>query len=227
MNYDGINKETLFLLADNKFRDSKAYYESIKEELKKGITIPMRQIASEISSEFSYLDELMVTDPVKMVSRIRRDTRFTKDKSMYRDNMWIMFMRDKHAWRGYPAFWFEVTPESYSIGVGIYGTDSAQMRIFREHIRNNTAKFRAAVKKCESNDTYFYGDTYKKVPDGCPKGLETYYSAKSFGFIKYSDDLNDLKDETIIGIIRKTYKNYAPMFSFLLEVADEYSAKGE
>ena len=97
MKYEGISRETLFLLADNRFRNSKEFYDEHKEELKSGITVPMRQIAGIISSEFAKLDPLMVTNPVKMVSRIRRDTRYTKDQSLYRENMWIMFMRDKHA----------------------------------------------------------------------------------------------------------------------------------
>lgn len=227
MIYDGISRDSLFLLADNKFRNSKTHYESIKQDLKQGITVPMRQIAAQIGSEFSYLDDLMVTDPVKMVSRIRRDTRFTKDKSLYRDNMWIMFMRDKKVWRGYPAFWFEISPTFYSIGVGIYGTDAAQMRIFREHIRNNTKDFKKAVKPCEKDDIFLYGDSYKRVPDGCPAGLEHYYSAKSFGFIKYSENLEDLESEKILDIIRETYKDYSKIFTFLLDVANDYTARGD
>ena len=35
MIYDGITRDSLFLLADNRFRDSKAYYEEHKEEMDK------------------------------------------------------------------------------------------------------------------------------------------------------------------------------------------------
>ena len=95
MRYDGITRNSLFLLADNRFRDSKAYYEEHKEEIKSGVTIPMRQIAGVIGEELLSVDPLMNTIPTKMVSRVRRDTRYTKDKSLYRENMWIMFMRPK------------------------------------------------------------------------------------------------------------------------------------
>ena len=148
MNYDGISRETLLLLADNRFRYSKEFYDEHKEELKSGITVPMRQIAGIISSEFAKLDPLMVTNPVKMVSRIRRDTRYTKDQSLYRENMWIMFMRDKHAWTGYPCFWFEVTPRNYSVGVGFFGAGSAQMKTFREELAARKDEFLKAAAKC-------------------------------------------------------------------------------
>ena len=77
MNYNGITRDALFMLADNRFRNSKAYYDEHKEELKTKITVPMRQIAGLLSEEMLALDPMMNTIPTKMVSRIRRDTRFT------------------------------------------------------------------------------------------------------------------------------------------------------
>ena len=227
MKYDGISRETLFLLAYNRFRNSKEFYDEHKEELKSGVTVPMRQIAGIISSEFAELDPLMVTNPVKMVSRIRRDTRYTKDQSLYRENMWIMFMRDKHAWHGYPAFWFEVSPSWYSMGIGIYATESGQMQLFRKYLRERPDEFLKCAKKCEKTGAYIFGSEYKRMPDGCPAGLENYYSHKEFGFIKESGNVEDLADEGIFDIIRRTYKAYSPMFSFLLEISDEYYSKGE
>ena len=51
MEYKGITPEALFLLADNRFRNSKEYYESRKEEIKSGVTEPMRQLAGLIGGE--------------------------------------------------------------------------------------------------------------------------------------------------------------------------------
>ena len=227
MTYDGISRETLFLLADNRFRNSKEFYDEHKEELKLGITVPMRQIAGIISSEFASLDPLMVTNPVKMVSRIRRDTRYTKDQSLYRENMWIMFMRDKHAWHGYPAFWFEVSPSWYSMGVGIYATESGQMQLFRLYLRERPSEFLKCAKSCEKTGAYIYGREYKRMPEGCPDGLENYYAHKEFGYIKESGNIDNLSTPLILDEIRKTYKAYSPMFKFLLEISDEYYSKGE
>ncbi|MBR5112661.1 MAG: hypothetical protein IK097_04455, partial [Clostridia bacterium] len=60
-----------------------------------------------------------------------------------------------------------------------------------------------------------------------PAGLEDYYAHKEFGFIKESGNVDDLADDGILDIIRKTYKEYSPMFKFLLEISDEYYSKGE
>lgn len=225
--YNGITKETLFLLADNRFRDSKQFYEEHKEEVKQGITVPMRQIAAAVGEQMAKLDPLMNLNPVRMVSRVRRDTRFTKDKTLYRDNMWIMFMRDKHQWHNYPCFWFEVTQTTYNMGIGFFGDDKGVMECFRKAIREKTADFRKAVSKCEKTGAELIGKEVKKKYEGCPKGLEKYYNRRDFGYIVYKTELSDLEDEGIIDIAKSYYKAFSPMYIFMLGVADEYFSEGE
>ena len=227
MRYDGITRDSLFLLADNRFRDSKAYYEEHKDAIKNGVTVPMRQIAGIIGEELASVDPLMNTIPTKMVSRVRRDTRYTKDKSLYRENMWIMFMRPKHDWVGYPCMWFEVTPREYSLGVGFYGDEPGLLETFRKNLREKPEEFRKAADKCKKCGSVFFKRQYKRPFPGCPEGLEEYYNAKDVGFISFSGDLDDLKDEKIIEIIRGYYQACIPMYKFLLSVSDEYFSKEE
>lgn len=227
MKYDGITRDSLFLLADNRFRDSKAYYEEHKEAIKSGVTIPMRQIAGIIGEELVSVDPLMNTIPTKMVSRVRRDTRYTKDKSLYRENMWIMFMRPKREWVGYPCMWFEVTPREYSLGVGFYGDEPGLLETFRKNLRERPEEFREAADKCIKSGSVFFKRQYKRPFPGCPEGLEEFYNAKDIGFISFSGDIDDLKDARIIEIIRGYYQAYIPMYKFLLSVSDEYFSKEE
>lgn len=93
--FKGITQDTLFLMQLNRFNDSKAFYEENKEKIKANMTVPMRQIAASLSDMMLDIDPFMNTIPTKMVSRVRRDTRYTHDKHLYRENMWIMFMRPK------------------------------------------------------------------------------------------------------------------------------------
>lgn len=227
MEYKGITRDALFLMADNRFRDSKEYYEEHKEQIKSSMTIPMRQLAGIIGEELLAVDPLMNTIPTKMVSRVRRDTRYTKDKSLYRENMWIMFMRPKHEWRGYPCMWFEVTPREYTMGVGFYGDEPGLLETFRKNLRERPDEFRKAADMCVKVGSYFMKRQYKRPFPGCPEGLEEYYNAKDIGFITFSSQLEDLENEKIIEIMRGTYKACTPMYKFLLSVSDEYFSKGE
>ncbi len=227
MEYNGITRESLFLLADNRFRDSKAFYEEHKEEIKAGITVPLRQIAAIFGEELLAVDPLINTIPTKMVSRIRRDTRFTKDKSLYREHAWVMFMRPKDSWRCYPCMWFEISPTEYAYGIGFYGEETGLLEKYRKALREKTAEFKKAVKSCESAGAKFSANMYKRPFPDCPKGLENFYNCKNFFFMKTSGDLDDIKDEKIIGILREAYKAFTPMYKFLLAISDEYFSKEE
>ncbi|MBQ2775039.1 MAG: DUF2461 domain-containing protein [Clostridia bacterium] len=224
--YSGISQDSLFLLQINRFNDSKAFYEENKEKIKQGVTVPMRQIAAALSDDMLDIDPMMNTIPTKMVSRVRRDTRYTKDKRLYRENMWIMFMRPKHEWRMYPCMWFEVTPKSWFCGVGNYDAPAELMEIFRRHLVERKDEFFEAVKSAESTGARYRAELYRRSKPNCPDGLEQYYNAKYFCFIFESADMDMLSDEKIIEDIRKKYKKFAPMYNFLKDVSDEYVSKG-
>ena len=225
MKFDGISAEARLLLSENRFRDSKDFYDENKEKIKQSATIPMRQIAAIIGEQLSSVDPLMNTDPVKMVSRVRRDTRFTRDQHLYRENMWVMFMRSKYDWPQYPCMWFEFTPRSYSLGVGLFMQTPSLLEYWRRTIRENTDEFRKAVRSVEKTGAVIDAEQYKKPKEGCPEGLEKYYNCKSVYWIIYSQNLSELEDETIINKLLDYYSAFVPMYKFMLKVSDAFTSE--
>lgn len=225
MAYSGIRSDSLWLLAQNRFENNKLFYDEHKELIKSGVTVPMRQIAGELSPMMYEIDEMMNLDPVKMVSRIRRDTRFTKDKHLYRDNIWTMFMRPKRQWQFHPCMWFEVSQDGISYGVGNYETTPAMMEIYRQHLIKYEDEFVDAVKSARSIGASFSADGYKKGKEGNPSpAVLPYYNVKRMCFIKCRNDFKIIETDEIIRELEKEYKAFAPMYKFLLRVSDEYVA---
>ncbi len=223
MSYSGIQPEALWLLAQNKFENSKLFYEAHKEEIKQGVTVPMRQMAGELLEMMYEIDDMMNLDPVRMVSRVRRDTRFSKNKNLYRDNLWTMFMRPKHQWQFHPCMWFEISQNSISYGVGNYDTTPAMMEIYRQHLVKYEQEFLQAVKSARSVGASFSAQGYKKPKPGNPSvGILPYYNVKRMCFITERNDFEILQDDTIITELKKAYTAYTPMYKFLLKVSDEY-----
>ena len=128
---NSFTPDAFMLLELNRFNDSKDFYDSVKDDIKKLAIVPMRALASDISDELYKIDDKMNLVPTKMVSRIRRDTRFSKNKELYRENVWCMFMRDKHQWNYQPCMWFEIFPGSYNYGVGLFRSDADYLVCFR------------------------------------------------------------------------------------------------
>lgn len=228
--FKGFDNDTIFLLSENRFNDSKVHYESVKEILKRKATVPMRNLCSDLSEKLYHIDEQMNLIPVKMVSRIRRDTRRSKNKEMYRDNMWCMFMRNKQQWHYIPCMWFEFTPSGYSIGVGVFDSDPKYFDYFRKQMLEYPKEFKKAVLSCEKVGAYPSFDRYKKdKPDTelLEKVLRPYYNARELFFISYSSDLTPLFDGSVYEEIEKCIDAYTPLYKYLLKITERIiSEKG-
>lgn len=207
------------MLAQNRFENSKAFYEAHKEALKQGATIPMRQVMLDLSETLLNLDEEIYVDPVYTVSRIRRDTRYTKDKTLYRENLWIMFRRHKQLYRNCPAMWFEIGPQGYGCGIGFYTDKPRYMDLFREAVLEQPDQFRAALAAVHKANLHFCGEAYKKpkVTDA-PEDLLAYLNTKDITFLKESTDLIRIEDDTIIKKLKKMITTVEPMYRFLLNI---------
>ena len=222
MKYDGIFPETLALMAQNRFENIKSFYEEHKQELKDGFTVPLRQIAMALGSKVFELDDMIVTDPVRMVSRIRRDNRYTKDKSLYRDHLWVMFMRNKHEWMNYPCMWFEVNQDCWGYGVGTYYADAQFLELYRKALLERSKDFLDAVHRAENTGAECLNIYYKKKKPGNPTAeIEPYYNIKSLGYMKIRTDFKTLESEKVIDEVGRAFDEFAGLYLFLKSVADE------
>ena len=209
-------------MAQNRFENSKSFYEEHKQEMKDGFTVPLRQIAMALGSKVYALDDMIVTDPVRMVSRIRRDNRYTKDKSLYRDHLWVMFMRNKHEWINYPCMWFEVNQDCWGYGVGTYYADAQFLELYRKALLERPKEFLSAVHRAENTGAECLNIYYKKQKPGNPTAeIEPYYNIKSLGYMKVRTDFKTLESEKVIDEVGRTFDEFAGLYLFLKSVADE------
>ncbi len=222
MAFDGIKPEILFLAAQNRFENSRVFYEEHKQELKDGFTVPMRQIAAQIAEQLHKADDKIMTDPVKMVSRFFRDTRYSKDKHLYRDNLWAMFMRNKHEWENYPCMWFEVTQSFWSYGVGMFWVDATYLELYRKALLERPQEFLKAIRAVEKTGAICSPEFYKKPKPGNPiPEVEPYYNIKYLSFMVQRTDFQTLENEALIDELKKIYKSFEGLYLFLKSVSDE------
>ena len=229
-NFKGFDPNGFMLLEMNKFNDSRDFYESVKEDIKRMSIIPMRELCADLSDELFRIDPKMNLIPTKMVSRVRRDTRYSKNKQMYRSNIWCMFMRDKHQWENFPCMWFEFFPNGYSYGVAMFRFDATGLGAFRKKLIDKPEEFRRALTSIEITGAKLFIDSFKKNKpdiDKVGEDLKAFYNAKDFGFTYYSDDMSKLIDGTVIEELIYALRAFEPMYKFLAEITDDLVAKGE
>ena len=228
--FKGFDPNGFMLLEINKFNDNRDFYESVKEDIKKMSIIPMRQLCSDLSEELFSIDPKMNLIPTKMVSRVRRDTRYSKNKEMYRSNIWCMFMRDKHQWENFPCMWFEIFPDGYNYGVAMFRFDASALGNFIKKLIEKPDEFRKALTGIEITGAELYIDSFKKDKPDIDKvdaSLRAFYNAKDFGFIYHSADMSKLIDGTVKEELIYALRAFTPMYRFLSEITDDMVRKGE
>lgn len=227
-NYKGITPETVELLAINRFNDSKPFYEEHKQELKDGATIPLRQIVLDMSDIMYEIEPLADMNPIYVVSRIRRDTRRSKDKMMYRDNLWLMMRRNKAAYPFAPFYWFEFSPMGYMYGLGMWTAKPSQFDYVRGLILEQPNRWLDAVKATKDAGLNFnVTDFYKKdrIPDA-PDNLKPYLNAKNMEFSYWNSNLENIGTTKIIDELRLMMDLSSPMYKFLIEAYDKAISEG-
>ncbi len=227
-NFNGIKPESIELLCLNRFNDSKEFYEEHKLELKEGITVPMRQIVLDLSGLMYDIDNKMLTDPVRSVSRIYRDTRGNRSKIKYRENMWLMLRRYKKEYPSAPFFYFEFYPNSFGYGLAFWTWKQSAFKEVHNLIIEHPGRWLDAVDACkQAGLTYNARDNYKKdmYPDA-PKEIKPYLSAKNMEFSYSSFDMNRINSPSLIDELKLAFDLARPMYSFWSDAYDNMLDKG-
>src|SRR3954447_23426071 len=110
-----------------------------------------------------------VTDPAKAVYRFYRDTRFSKDKTPYKDHIAASF-RHRHLGGegGGAGFYFAVSHKDVGIGGGVYMPAPETLLAIRTHIAEFHQEFETllkgrAVKRLMGE---LQGEELSRVPKG-------------------------------------------------------------
>ena len=193
--FTGFSEESLRFLTDIRLNNNQAFYEANRERYEEYVKAPLRELCDEMAPVVQLIDPRLDVRPGRTMSRIRRDTRFTKDKSPFRDHVWL-------GWRypgerrseGFGMYW-GFGPDWLGWGCGCYDTDKPLMDALRLHIRREPDEVRAALSQPGLPGRFaMYGEAYKKiaVPDDVPEDLRGLYVRRGFG-LEHSGTPEDWK----------------------------------
>lgn len=219
MQYNGISVDSLYLLAENRFQDSKAFYEEHKPLIREGVIEPLRQLVAEITPPMTRVDPLIGGQ----ISRVRRDNRFTKDKLMYRENMWVVFLRDKRAWNWcVPAFYVDFSLNRAEWGMGFYSVTPSIMKILRRRAEEDPERVIKAIRRAQRAGFTLEGTPYarpRSTPD-IPKELRALYDCRQVGFSR-TEPPSFMEDPTLPERLLKGFEALAPMYTLFIEAMEE------
>lgn len=187
-----LTQATLDFLTANRFEDSLDWFHAHKRDYERLVLAPLAEMVEELAPIMRALDSGLIVEPRvdRCISRIYRDTRFSKDKFRYRDLMWIVFMRDKKLHHGPPAFFFEFSPRGYRYGCGYYQARPEVVAAGRALILENAPVFRLARRCLEGHPLFrLEGEAYKRTRHAAqPPALRAWLDRKNWYVVRQGTD---------------------------------------
>ena len=106
---------------------------------------PMRELVAELNAALMGFAPEYVTDPDKAIYRIYRDTRFSQDKTPYKDHIAASFHRRGTVAHSDAGYYFAVSHKEVGIGGGVYMPAPETLLAIRHHIAARHQEFRRIV----------------------------------------------------------------------------------
>ena len=212
-----ISRETLDFLVENRIQNSRSWFLEHKAQYQQVVKVPLLELAERLAPTAQELDSQLITVPSRVISRINRDTRFSKDKSLYRDVMWCVFTREKKPNESPCGLFIEFSPMGFRYGCGYWQTPPNIMAALRELVLEQDAAFKKAKRALEKGQIFVLeGDCYKRsrYPEQ-PEVLRQWLDRKSISFIHNSKDFELLFSEEFYQTVADGFRALRPMYELL------------
>jgi uncharacterized protein (TIGR02453 family) len=193
------------------FQPRKAVFE---EQVKQ----PMRTLVEAVNGALAGFAPAYVTDPEKAIYRIYRDTRFSKDKTPYKDHIAASFHRRTESPHGDAGYYFAISHKEVAIGGGIYMPEPQTLVTLRNHLAQNHQDFR----KILANRTLrrllgeLQGDQLSRMPKGFPSDHPAEDLLRRKRFILYVELAPDIATtRALYNEIVSRFRAMVPFLDFL------------
>jgi uncharacterized protein (TIGR02453 family) len=131
---------------------------------------PMRELVEALDAALARFAPEHVTDPDRAIYRFYRDTRFSPDKSPYKDRIAATFPRLGLTRHEGASYYFSVSHKEVAIGGGVYLPTPETLAAIRHHIAGRHEEFRriATARALRSLFGEMQGERLSRVPKGFP-----------------------------------------------------------
>jgi uncharacterized protein (TIGR02453 family) len=144
------------------------WFQPRKETFETQLRQPMLELVQSLNSELKRFAPEYVTEPEKAVYRIYRDTRFSKDKTPYKDHIAASFSRRGGTSHGTGGYYCAVSHKEVAVGGGVYMPEPETLSAIRHHIAQHHEELRKILgaKAVRTLLGDLQGEQLTRVPKG-------------------------------------------------------------
>jgi uncharacterized protein (TIGR02453 family) len=202
-------------LARNNKRE---WFQPRKAIFEEKVKAPMQELVAALNASLMGYAPEYVTDPAKAVYRFYRDTRFSKDKSPYKQQIAASFRRRGLDQHGGAGFYFAVSHKEVAVGGGIYMPMPETLLAVRTHIAGHHEEFRKITESRTVRKLLgeVQGEQLTRTPKGFPAGHPADDLLRMKQFLLYVELPPDtVTTSRLFGAIDSRFRALAPFLEFL------------
>jgi uncharacterized protein (TIGR02453 family) len=215
LNFTGFSQQTIDFMWGLRLNNNKPWFEAHKHEFIRDFQTPMKTLASDV---FERITEKYERGFIHKVSRVYKDARRIRDGEPYRPSLWFSIEKPVETWTFTPVFWFELTPDNWSYGVGYYQAKPQTMINFRASVDKNPKKFEKLIAPlAKQNEFILDGDEYARRKESTAKLSEdaaAWYNKKSFSLIHSQNNGSELFSADLADRLVAGFEFLMPFYDF-------------
>lgn len=218
--FKGFTSKTIKFMLELRLNNQKSWFEKHKTEYKRVLEKPMRELAEEVYNIFSSShNDLNLR---LHISRIYRDARRPSILGPYKDHLWFTIRQQAEEWTDKPVFWFELTPEVLSYGMGYYCAKPLTMSKLRARIDSNPESLQNLNNKLSAQTEFVLeGNEYVRAKCDTNSPLASWYNKKTFSII-HEEEINDaVFSPDLVARIVQGFEFLIPYFNYFVTLDDD------
>jgi uncharacterized protein (TIGR02453 family) len=220
--FKGFSKEALLFLDALEINNNKEWFTAHKEEYNRFLLEPFKRLVNDLGESMFIIDSGFEIRPAinKTISRIQRDVRFSKDKSPYKTAVWITFKQRNKDWKDAPAYFFELSANSYRFGMGLYSATPTTMKLFRNAIDEKPKEFEEIMAYYKKQNTFHIeGAKYVRIFDkNKSEELLDWYQRKNIYFVCNREADKVLFSTKLVDELTSSFFALEPIYRYLLKI---------
>ncbi len=220
--FQGFTEETAQFLWGIRLNNERGWFLAHKEDYLTHAYDPLCALGGEVQERF--LEANPELELNLRVTRIYRDVRLVRDGRRYKDHLWFVLYPPQETWTASAAFYFEIAPEGYELGMGYYWAPPAMMEVYRRKLLDERPRAEALAQRLlERPDFQLIGDEYKRPKGEVGDLLKPWFNRKTVGLCSpRSYDDGRCNTSALVDDVVEGFQWLLPYYQFFREMEEAY-----
>ena len=217
--FTGFSEESTAFLWGIRFNNNREWFLENKKTYQERIQKPLGELARDV---WTCITENTDLDINCRICRIYRDARRIRSGGPYKESLWFSLEKEHEDWQTTPVFFFEISPDGYSYGLGYYQAKPATMKKFRDRLDANPAEFMTLAEKIKTQkDLKIIGDEYSRKKGEKGNILDAWYNRKTIAVIAEYKGHEPLYSQAFTKTLCKQLQKLIPLYRFFWSLEGE------